>query len=121
MDKILKTPFLSPGSILKTPSGRATFRIEKCSRDGIRVIVGEKGWPINVPAECWEGISDFLRGRGWVKIGAIHERNPEPGSLDQYVQQFTYGRSAASYVAPILERAGLIKIDRGRPNKILLI
>ena len=29
--------------------------IEKRSRDGMRVIVGEKGLSINIPAGRWEG------------------------------------------------------------------
>ena len=122
MDRILKVSSLSPVSVLNTPSGRSIFEIQERTQSGVRVIVGkQKKWRIHIPAECWEGIPNFLRGRSWVLIGAVHEGNPKPGSLDSYVQRFTHGTSAASYVAPILEKAGIVKIDRGRPNKVLLL
>ena len=53
-------------------------------------------------------------------IGATHGRPPS-GSFDEYLQQFTHGTSAASYVVPILEKIGLVQVDRKRPQKIRLV
>lgn len=78
------------------------------------------GWPIHIPKDCWEGIPDFLRGRGWVLIGVTHGEPPH-GTLDDYLQQFTHGTSEASYVPPILERILLVQLDRSKPNKIHLV
>jgi len=117
MDRILSK--IPPGTVLKTPSGRASFEVEHVDSGGVMLRVGD-GWPIYAPKDCWEGIPDFLRGRGWVLIGATHGEPPH-GSLDDYLQQFTHGTSAASYVAPILERILLVKVDRRKPSKIRLV
>ena len=117
MDKILSN--IPLGTVLKTPSGRATFEVEHADSGGLMLRVGA-GWPIYVPKGCWEGIPDFLRGRGWVLIGATHGEPPH-GSLDEYLQEFTHGTSAASYVVPILERILLVQVKRSKPSKIRLI
>jgi len=116
MDRIMRT--LSSGSVLTTPSGRSTFKIEEVNARGVMIRAGV-GWPIYIPAECWEGIPNFLRGRGWVIIGATHGKPPQ-GSLDEYLQQFTHGTSAASYVAPILEKIGLVQLNRRKTGRIIL-
>jgi len=117
MDRILSK--IPPGSLLRTPSGRASFMVEHVDARGVTLRVGA-GWTIYVPKDCWEGIPDFLRGRGWVLIGATHG-DPPRDSLDDYLQQFTHGTSAASYVASILERILLVQIDRHKPSKIRLL
>lgn len=117
MDRIMK--LIPLGSVFETPSGRSRFRVEKVGLDGVVVRVGA-GWFIRIPAECWEGIPDFLRGRGWVLIGATHGKPPS-GSFDEYLQRFTHGTSAVSYVVPILEKIGLVQVDRKRPQKIRLV
>ena len=108
-----------PGTVLKTPSRHSSFRVESVDSGGVMLRVGA-GWPICVPKDCWEGIPDFLRGRGWVLIGATHG-DPPHGSLDDYLQKFTHGTSAASYVVPILERILLVQVDKGKPGKIRLV
>ena len=119
MDRIMRT--LSSGSVLTTPSGRSTFRIEEVNARGVMIRVGSiHAWPIYIPAECWEGIPNFLRKREWIMIGATHGKPPQD-SLDEYLQQFTHGTSAASYVAPILEKIGLVQLNRRKPSRIRLI
>lgn len=113
MDQIL------PGTVLKTPSERSSFRVESIDSGGVMMRVGA-GWPIYVPKDCWEGIPDFLRGRGWVLVGATHGTPPR-GSLDDYLQRFTHGTSSASYVVPILERILLVQVKRSKPSQIRLI
>ena len=105
--------------LLKTPSGRSTFMIEAINSDGIKIRVG-KGWPILVKAECLRGIPSFLEGKGWVIIGSTHGK-PPAGSLDEYLQKYTHGVSVASYVVPILERIGIIEVNRKRPYRLRLI
>jgi hypothetical protein len=59
IDKILEK--IPPGTVLKTPSGRSSFRVERAHSEGVMLRVGA-GWPIYVPKDCWEGIPAFLRG-----------------------------------------------------------
>ena len=107
------------GSLIKTPSGRSQFEVYHIDPDRVMIRVGKRGYILTIPASCFEGVPDFLRGKGWIRIGAIHNAALE-GTFDEYVQRSTHGTSAASYVAPILERIGIIEIDRKRPARIRL-
>ena len=107
------------GSILKTPSGRAEFEIYHIDGERIMIRVPVTNTIIKIPAACFEESSIFLRGKGWIRIGAVHGAACR-GSFDEFVQRFTSETSAASYVAPILEKAGIVKIDRKRPARIKL-
>lgn len=110
---------INPGASFITPSGRSKFVVERVDYDGIKLRVGQ-GWHISIKAERLRGIPSFLKGKGWVRIGATHGQPPE-GSLDEYLQKFTYGVSAASYLVPILEKIGIVEVNQKRPYGIRLI
>ena len=114
------TSMIPIGSVLKTPSGRASFTIYHIDSSQIMVKVGKKDSIIRIPAQCFEDIPNYLQNKGWVRIGAIHGDSEEE-SLDKFIKSYTKGTSAASYVAPILEKCNIIKIDRGRPAEVMLI
>jgi hypothetical protein len=105
-------------SQLETPSGRR-FKIIHIDGEKVIVVTGKKPTRIKIPASALEDVPNFLEGKGWVRIGAIHGISDE-ASLDGFLKEFTYGTSIASYVAPILELAGIIEIDRRRPARIRL-
>ena len=111
------------GSLLKTPSGSATFRIKHYGTNHITLEVGNKGREFRIPNRCFEDALDCLRGKGSIKIGALHSFTNEE-TFDSYVKNLTGGKSAASYVAPMLEKAGIVEIESARsslPAKIRLI
>lgn len=107
-------------SILTTPSGRATFELYHI--DGEKSIMKTSGGTcIKLPSSCFEDAPGFLRGRGWVKIGASHKTPRSTNeTFDDFLKSHCYGVSVASYVAAILEEAGMVEIDRSRPAKIRL-
>lgn len=105
---------------LSTPSGHADFLVEAVGADGVRVVVGKGKWPIKIPWACFERIEKELSGKGWARIGGLRN-DVQEGSLDSFIQQYTGGLLAGSYVAPILEHCGVAEIDRGRPNRIRLV
>jgi hypothetical protein len=108
-----------PGTTMRTPSGRADFEIESINDDGVTFRVGpERKWKTRVPSKCWEGIPDYLRGRGWVRIGASHDPG-EAGTLEAYLDPVVK-TSASSYVVPVLEKIGVVEIDYEKPAKIRL-
>lgn len=107
------------GDVLQTPSGRSRFEIHHINADRVVIRVGKKGTMVAIPSSCFEGAPDFLRGKGWVRIGATHGVAHE-GTLDRYLQSLSHGTSVASYVASILERASIVEIARKRPAKIRL-
>ncbi len=89
------------------------------STTGHVVLVVGSGKECRVHADCWNGIPDFLRGRGWVRIGATHS-----SSGNETLQSYLDGRAdwyTASYVASVLVHAGIAEVDAGTPNKIMLM
>ena len=120
MSIIIKiTQKIPVNSVIETPSGRSQFKIYHIDADRVMIQIGKKGNVLTIPASCFEEALGFLRGKGWIRIGAVHDV-AHKGAFDEYVQRFTHGTSAASYVAPILEKIGVVDIDRKRPAKIRL-
>jgi hypothetical protein len=66
-----------------------------------------------------EGIPEFLRGRAWVPLGGVYSTDSTPGSLDEYLKAYL-NRATAGWVAVLLERAGVLAIDRSRPARVKL-
>ena len=66
-----------------------------------------------------EGVPEFLRGRGWVPVGSVYSMQSQPGSLDEYLRTFLK-RATAGWVAVLLERAGVLTINRSQPARVKL-
>ncbi len=110
------------GMIFHTPVRQASFTIDSIDGEHITFLVGAKT-RIKIPRACWNGVPDFLRGRGWVEIGAKHDVAPI-GTFEEYLDRFweegkTHA-SGASYVVPVLEHIGLVEVDHTVPSKISL-
>jgi len=103
---------------MKTPSN-SPFKVTHTDSEKILIETGKKPSVLKIPASALEEAPDFLRGKGWIRIGAVHEISNEL-SLDTFLKRFTHGTSMASYVAPLLELADIAKIERKRPAKIRL-
>ena len=97
---------------LETPSGKQ-FKIIHTDSEKVLIEAGRTPCTIKILASALEEAPNFLRGKGWVKIGPAQENSDEP-SLD------TLARTRAPYVAPLLELAAIAEIDRNRPAKIRL-
>jgi len=103
---------------LKTSSGKQ-FKVIHIDGEKVLLETGKKPSTLKLPASSLEEAPDFLRGKGWVRIGAVHEISDEL-SLDTFLKRFSHGTSLASYVAPLLELAEIAEIDRNRPARIRL-
>jgi len=103
---------------LDTPSGKQ-FKITHIDGEKVLIETGKKPSILKIPASALEEAPNFLRGKGWVRIGAVHEVS-DVMSLDTFIKRFSHGTSLASYVAPLLELAEIAEIDRSRPAKIRL-
>lgn len=118
MKKIMEV--ISAGDTLHTPTG-TPFTITAISYDDVTINKWYKGKPIVISRRCFEKIPRFLNKKGWVEIQAIHDKPGKPDTLDWYCKKFTHEISVGSYIAPILEKAKILRIDRSTPNKVLLI
>ena len=110
---------VSPGELLTTPTGRGRFKVERYTSEGLVLLLGAKEAWTPLPWRAMEGVPDFLRGRGWVAIGSLYSMDSQPGSLDEYLKSFLK-RATAGWIAVVLERGGILVIDRSRPARVKL-
>ena len=110
---------ISEGDKLHTPAQAAEFEIGRIDNNGIVLLLGEqKAWtPLSW--ECLEGIPDFLGHDRWVVIGSKFDTRADSTTLDGYLKGHIK-RATAGWVAAVLESAGIVEIDRGRPAKVRL-
>jgi hypothetical protein len=97
---------------LETPSGKQ-FKITYTDGEKVLLETGRTPSIIKIPASVLEEAPNFLRGKGWISIGLV-QGNSDGLSLD------ALARSRAPYVAPLLELAEIVEIDRSRPAKVRL-
>jgi hypothetical protein len=110
---------VSPGELLPTPTGRGRFKVERYTPEELVLLLGTKEAWTPLPWRAMEGVPNLLRGRDWVPIGSLYSTDSQPGSLDEYLKSFLK-RATAGWVAVVLERAGVLAIDRSRPARVKL-
>jgi hypothetical protein len=110
---------VKPGTSLPTPTGRGQFTIATIDGAGLVLLLGKKEARTPISWACLEGAPQFLRGRGWVPIAGTYDTSSTAGTLDAYLKQFI-NRATAGWVAVILERAGIVAIDREKPAAVKL-
>lgn len=106
------------GDQLLTPSGGRPFWVGKISANGIVLELGEQRTPTVFPWKCLEGVVPYVALHGEVRInGSGKDVSIVTGTLDGYLKQHV-NRLTAGWVAVLLERAGVIRINRGRPATV---
>jgi len=111
---------LKDGDILVTPVQSKKFIVKHVSEAEVILLIG-KGWRTPIPAECLNGIPNFLSGKDWVEIRAIHDYASTQGTLEDYINNSKpQKRSTGAYVASILAHAEIVDIDRKPPSKVRL-
>lgn len=111
---------IAPGSTLTTFARRSPFVFERASSEGMLLLVGKGRWEVSLSWECLEGVASFLRGRGWVVVGSRFDVGGDPEQLDGYLKGYTV-KGPAGYVARVLETAGVVELDGGRPLRLRLM
>jgi hypothetical protein len=107
------------GEVLPTPTGTAAFVVDQLDAEGLSLLFGPKKTRTLLSWRCLEGVPGYLRGRGWVLVGANRDVNSDYGP-DGYLKRWIK-RQTANYVAVVLERAGIVELDRERPAQVRLI
>jgi hypothetical protein len=72
-----------------------------------------------IPWEALEEVPDLLRGRSWVPIGSTYSTHAAEGTLDGHLKGYI-ARATGGWIAVVLERAGVLEIDRSRPARVKL-
>lgn len=108
------------GDQLLTPSGHQPFWVARISSEGIVLELGAQRTRTTFQWDCLEGIVPYLAGRGETPInGSGKDVSIKEGTLDGYLKKHI-NRLTAGWVAALLERAGILQIDRGRPASVRL-
>lgn len=103
------------GDELGTPSQAKPFRVGKISSDGIVLELGRERTPTLFQWRYLEGVSAFLDQYGKVRInGSGKSQRVVSGTLDGFLKQHV-NRLTAGWVAVLLEKAGVVEIERTRP------
>lgn len=110
---------VSAGDQLRTPTGRGAFRVQEVRERGVTLLLGAKQTPTFFTWHCLEGIPAFLATGAWVRVGSRYDTAAEAGTLDDYLKRHV-NRATAGWVAALLERAGIIDLDRTSPARVRL-
>jgi hypothetical protein len=103
------------GTVLTTPSQGKPFWLGTMSAAGIAIELGAKRTPTFFTWECLEGVVPYLRQEGCVRInGSGKSQEIVAGTLDGYLKQHV-NRLTAGWIAALLEKAGVVEIDRSPP------
>jgi hypothetical protein len=114
------TQRIPSGSILSTPSGKSHFEVAHVDAEKILVKTSNNNF-ITIISSSLQDTPKFLQGKGWVKIGASHSTTEASiSTFDDFLKTYNSGVSTASYVVSILEKIGIIEVNRVRPAKIRL-
>jgi len=110
---------VAPGETLVTPTGRGQFVVERMDDVGLVLLLGKGRWWTRLTWRCLEGIVPYLARRSWVMIGSRYDTHAYPETLDGYLKGCVK-RATAGWVAVVLERAGIVDVDRSRPVRVRL-
>ena len=106
------------GDRLNTPTQLKPFWVGKISGDGIVLELGEKRTATLFNWACLEGVLPFLKQHGRVPInGSGWSQRIVEGTLDGYLKP-KVKRVTAGWIAALLERAGIVVIDKSHPAHI---
>lgn len=105
---------LHGGQRLETPGRSAPFTLERIDQDGIVLLLGRGQHRTRIPWGALETVPDLFRNRGWLPTSGSYAPNPDTTTLDGHLKQYVY-RETSNWVAVVLEKAGVLELDRSRP------
>lgn len=112
------TAAIPPGSTLETlTSHPALFKVAEYHDDVLVLLLGHQQSRRRILWQVLEELGPWLAARDWTELGAGYGVPTNPESLNGFLDGET-SRSAGTYVAAILVKAGLAETDRGRPLRI---
>ncbi|MFA9430019.1 hypothetical protein [Egicoccus sp. AB-alg2] len=106
------------GQSLLTPTG-ASFVLDRIDARGIVLLLGQGQSHTRLPWQALEEIPGVFEGRGWLRTTGTFDTESEEGSLSAHLKRFVK-RETANWVAVVLEKAGVLELDRSRPVRARL-
>ncbi|MDA0300908.1 MAG: hypothetical protein O2822_00105 [Chloroflexi bacterium] len=108
---------VQPGARIPTPSGRSAFEVAQITADAVVLLFGPKRTPTRIPWKLLDEVVAAVPSDRWIPVGAMHSSSSEGGTLEALLKP-SLKRSTASYVAALLEKAGLLELDRSGAHRI---
>jgi len=109
------------GEQLSTPAQSEPFWVGTISAEGIVLELGKQRTETLFPWVCIEGVGPFLEQHGRVRInGSGKSQHIVQGTLDGYLKRHV-NRLTAGWIAALLEKAGVVAIDRTRPAHVSVV
>jgi hypothetical protein len=110
------------GMPFRTPVRNVPFTINSVDTERVVFSVGAKTL-IPIPKAIWNDIPEFLRGQGWVRIGA--RRNVALKATLQYFIDHHPSRGPqhsadANYVVSVLKHLNIVEVKHSRPSEVRL-
>ena len=105
---------LRDGEELLTPGQGKPFWVHRMDEGGLVLLLGKGRWETRIPWGCLEGVPELLRGRGWIRTSGSFAPESDTTTLSGYLKQFV-NRETANWVAVVLDKSGVIELDRSRP------
>lgn len=105
---------VAPGTVMYTPGQGKPFVVDNVDGRGVVLLLGAGRWETRLPSEALEGIPHLFHSRGWLRTTGSFYTNPDTSTLDGHLKQYV-SRETANWVAVMLERAGVLELDRRRP------
>ncbi|HMO53904.1 MAG TPA: hypothetical protein PJ994_05320, partial [Tepidiformaceae bacterium] len=111
--------YIREGETLESVSQRKPFVVGEFRSDAMVLLLGESRSRTVLRWEALEAVQGFLRGKGRVELGSRHSADVDNDSFDGFMRRYIY-RSVGSYVPAVLERAGIVDIDRKKAAAVKL-
>lgn len=108
------------GTTLTTYGQGAEFVVAEYDADGMVMLLGAGRHRTRLPWASLEGIPSFLKGKGWVMAGGQFSTEGQAETLDEYLKRWLK-RDVARWLARVLEVAGVVEVDAGRPLRVRLV
>lgn len=110
---------VAAGEVLRTPAQEKPFAVDSVDGRGVVLLLGQGRYDTRLPWEALEGVPAIFRGKGWVRTTGSFSLNSDTTTLDGHLKQYV-NRETSNWVAVLLERAGVLELDRSRPVKARL-
>lgn len=110
---------LTSGTTLLTHGQSAPFVLSEINDSGTVLLLGAKRARTPLRWDCLEGITEFLRDKGWVHVGSTYNVIGDPQTLDGYLKT-CIKRATGNWVARVLGEANVVDVDPGPPIRVRL-
>ena len=118
IEAVIRTSLPTPCTLGSMARG-APFLVDEFTDEALVLVLGQ-GHRTPIPWAALEATVATLPTGKWIPVGSTHSHEKRPGTFEALLAEHYSARSASSYVAVVLETAGIFELDRKRPVSLRL-